>query len=515
MIFGLLKNLNPILAEQSLIEKLLLALKIGGEDGSKSLVYMAGIIIISVAVVLMCGFLMTRLTKLLKLPNVTAYIVAGIIIGPSVINIVPSSFISGTEFLSDIALAFIAFGAGQFFKLDVIKKTGLKTLIVTLFESLGAFALVFLVTRFALNLDPSFALVLSALSAATAPASTIMTIKQTGAKGEYVNTLLQVIAFDDVITLVLYSIAISICVAVMGGKDGLSFAQIGLPIIYNIICIIIGFALGFALKWLLPNKRSNDNRLIIVIAVIFFFCGICILFNQSPLLGCMAIGIVYTNTNASDDKLFNQVNYFTPPIMLLFFVRSGMNFNLKSLVESHSINGMPPLVVIAVVYFVVRIAAKYIGAFLGSSLIKSDKKIRNYLGFGLIPQAGVAIGLAASGARTFISSGQVDVGMALNTIILASSVLYELIGPTCAKLGLYLSKSYSNDINEVVPVETLEFDKRKKRINEVDKLVKQIQKIQEEMPEIIIDEDEEAFNEAAEEYATETMNGFLNSRRRY
>ena len=165
-------------------------------------------IIISIALMLFGGFLMTRLTKLLKLPNVTAYILVGIILGS--LHIISDETIKGMEFLPDIALAFIAFSTGEFFKLEILKKNGAKVIIITLCEALIASILVFILTYFILHLNLAFSIVLSALASATAPASTMMTIRQTKAKGDFVNTLLQVVALDDIVGLVAYSVAISI-----------------------------------------------------------------------------------------------------------------------------------------------------------------------------------------------------------------------------------------------------------------------------------------------------------------
>ena len=170
-------------------------------------------IIVSIAIMLFFGFLLTRLTKLLKLPNVTAYIIAGIIIGPYCINLIPNYIISGMDFLSDIALAFIAFSTGEFFKFSVLKKNGLKVIIITIFESLMATILVFITCFVILHLNLSFSIILGALAAATAPASTMMTIRQTKAKGDFVDTLLQVVALDDVVGLIAYSVAISIALS--------------------------------------------------------------------------------------------------------------------------------------------------------------------------------------------------------------------------------------------------------------------------------------------------------------
>ena len=445
------------------------------------------IVIIAIAIMLFSGFALTRITKLLKLPNVTAYIVAGILIGPYCLNLIPEKIVEGTSFLADISLAFIAFGTGEFFRLEVLKKNGLKVTLITVFEALMATLLVFIVSYFALKLNLAFSAVLGALAAATAPASTMMTIRQTNAKGDFVDTLLQVVALDDVVGLVAYSGAISIAVASISGQ--FSASNILKPILLNGAVLILGCAFGFLLKILMPKKRSTDNRLIISIAVFFLFCGICSLFDVSPLLGCMSMGTIYINIT-DDDKLFKQLNYFNPPILLLFFVRSGVSFDLKAL-TSTSLIGAVPIIVIGIVYFVVRIVGKYAGSFLGCLITKKEKTTRNYLGLALIPQAGVAIGLAALGARTIGG----EMGNALETIILASSVLYELIGPACAKLSLYLSKSYNQDIIEK-QTESVEMHSK---INDLVAKINDIQKKLPEHNEYHMSEEEKAFLEAAEE----------------
>ena len=447
-------------------------------------------IIISVALMLFCGFAMTRLTKLLKLPNVTAYIFTGIILGPFCLDLVPTGIIKGMDFLSDIALAFIAFSTGEFFRLNVLKKNGVKVIVITLFESILASILVFILTFIILKLNLAFSIMLAALAAATAPASTMMTIRQTNAKGDFVNTLLQVVALDDIVGLVLFSIALSVAKA---RNDGTFVAwDVIKPILINILVVAVGCGFGVLMKLLMPKNRSKDNKLIISIATLFLFCGICALLDVSPLLGCMSMGMVYINIS-DDEKLFRSLGYFSPPILLLFFVRSGLNFNLGSLTQTSTLVGGVSLVVIGICYFVVRILGKYIGAFVGSAIVKKDKKVRNYLGLALIPQAGVAIGLAALGARTLGG----EMGDNLNTIILASSVLYELIGPACAKLSLYLSKSYSNNLEELVPIESLDSNPK----TEVELLIERINKIQETIPPHELSPEEEAFTEDAMEYS--------------
>lgn len=464
-------------------------------------------IIISIAFMLIGGFLMTRITKKLKLPNVTAYIISGIIMGPYCLDLIPDTIITGMDFIADIALAFIAFSTGEFFRFSILKKNGVKVVIITILEALFASILVFIVTFFILKLDFVFSLVLSALASATAPASTVMTIRQTEAKGDFVDTLLQVVALDDVVGLIAFSIAISVALASSTGT--FHFLSIVKPIVTNIGVLILGGFFGFLMKLLMPKKRSKDNRLIISIAMLFAFCGICAILDVSPLLGCMSMGMIYINIT-NDDKLFKQLNYFSPPILLLFFVRSGLNFKLDALVDTSQSIGTVSLLVIGILYFITRIVGKYMGAFLGCLATKKSSKVRNYLGLALIPQAGVAIGLATLGARTLGG----ETGNALQTIILASSVLYELIGPACAKLSLYLSGSYSNKLEDLTPEPVLSSSSKP---TEVELLIERIQAIQKELPkhENNISEEEQAFMDAAEEqYAYREKTRFMNRNRR-
>ena len=449
------------------------------------------VIVVSVALMLISGFAMTRITKRLRLPNVTAYIVAGILIGPYCFNLIPARIVGGMSFIADIALAFIAFSTGEFFKFSTLKKSGSKVLIITVMEACLASILVFIVVYFILGLELNFSIVLAALASATAPASTVMTIRQTHAKGDFVETLLQVVALDDVVGLLAYSIAISVALASMTGT--FQAGHIVKPIVLNIAVFLLGGLFGVFLKLLL-HKRSTDNRLIVSVALLFAFCGICAVFDVSPLLGCMSMSMVYINLT-DDERLFKQLNYFNPPILLLFFVRSGVNFNLSALVNSSESIGSVSLLHIGVVYFLVRIIGKYAGAFIGCAIAGKDKLVRNYLGLALIPQAGVAIGLAAMGARTLGG----ETGNILETVILASSVLYELIGPACAKLSLYLSKSYSNKLEEIVEIPEEEGAEQK---TELELLIQRIQAIQQELPkhDDPFYEDEKAFSEAAEEH---------------
>ena len=452
-------------------------------------------VIVSIALMLFLGFAMTRLTSLVRLPNVTAYILTGILIGPYCLDLIPGEVIQGTDFLPDVALAFIAFSVGEYFKTSTLKQNGLKVLVITLFEAGLATALVFVVTYFVLELPMAFSVTLAALASATAPASTVMTIRQTGAKGDLVDTLLQVVALDDVVGLVAYSIAISIALSSMAGGGSVDTVQtILLPILTNLGVLLLGALFGLLLKLFMLRKHSTDNRLIIAISLLFGFCGVCSLLDVSPLLGCMSMGMVYINTTG-DEKLFMQLNYFSPPILLLFFVRSGLSFRLDTLLSPASAIGGVPLLAVGVIYFLTRIAGKYAGAYLGCFVTGKSARVRNCLGLGLIPQAGVAIGLAAMCAR--LLGG--EIGSDLQTIILASSVLYEMIGPACAKLSLYLSGSYSNKLEDLTQAPQTEAGQSLPPVEALIQRIHQIRAEQEARGQKTIAREEAAFTQAAEE----------------
>ncbi len=383
-------------------------------------------VILSLAVMLFSGFLMTRLTKLAHLPNVTGYILAGVLIGPCVLNLIPETVQNGMDFVTDVALAFIAFGVGKYFKLGRLRKNGRSVLILTVFESLIAALLVFLVMAFVFRLPIPFSLLLGAIGSATAPASTIMTIRQYKAKGQFVDILLQIVALDDAVALLAFSVCAAIAQAMEGG-GGISPKAVLLPILWNLLALAAGALAGFLLHKLIGENRSSQHRLVLVTALLLSITGFCTALDISPLLACMVMGAVYINVSGNK-KVFKQVNGFTPPIQLLFFVLSGMRMDLAALKAAG---------LIGVVYFLVRIIGKYAGAWLGAVLGKASVPIRRYLGLALIPQAGVSIGLALLGQRILPAES----GALLSTIILSSGVLYEMIGPACAKAAIFLSGS--------------------------------------------------------------------------
>lgn len=383
-------------------------------------------IILSLALILLAGFLCTRITKKLHIPNVSGYIISGILIGPYVLHLIPVEVIRGMDFMTDIALAFIAFGVGKYFRMDVLLKQGGSVLIITLWEALMAGVFITIAMMVFFHLPLSFSLLLGAIGCATAPASTIMTIRQYHAKGNFVDTILQVTALDDAVALIAFSVCTAL-VELMHTSQGVNLMAVAMPVIWNLLAIVLAVGLAFILHYIISEKRSDDHKLVLSVAILLFLTGICCCLHISPLLSCMVLGGVYINLSGNKD-LFRQVNGFTPPITLMFFVLSGMRLDLYALVSC----GM-----IGIVYFFVRILGKASGAMIGAKLSHATTSVQRYLGLALIPQAGVSIGLAILGQRLLPSYE----GTMLSLIILSSAVLYEMIGPACAKLSLKLSGS--------------------------------------------------------------------------
>ena len=331
-------------------------------------------ILISLSLMLIAGFLVTRLTKRLGLPNVTGYIIAGILMGPYVLDIIPGYIAQNMSFVGDIALAFIAFDVGKFLEREVLAQTGKQVILITLFESLITGIVVTLTMHYLLAVSWRMALLLGAIATATAPASTMMTINQYQATGDFVNILLQVVALDDVVCLIAFSLVIAFVDAAETGI--ITYSTAVLPVVYNILALALGFLSGVLLSRILTPDRSDDNRLILTIALLLGLSGLCSIFDISPLMACMVLGATYINI-AHDRKLYRQINNFTPPILSLFFILSGIKLNIASL---------STLGLLGVAYFLTRIIGKYLGAYLGCYFMDTQAVIRNYLGLALVPK---------------------------------------------------------------------------------------------------------------------------------
>lgn len=383
------------------------------------------LVILELAVMLLSAFILSGATQKLRLPNVTAYIVAGIVIGPCGLKWIDEAMVESMGFVTDVALSFIAFGVGRYFKWETLKNSGARVLVITALESLGAAAAIAAVMLFVFHLSLSFSLLLGAVGAATAPASTLMTIRQYKAKGHFVETILQVVALDDAVALLAFSACATVS-QIADSAEAVDISRVLLPIVCNLAAVALGAGMAFLLKWCEKRVTSRYDRLLLVVILLLTLSGLCAAVDISPLLSCMALGMVHANISRKGEALFKAVERFTPPVLTFFFVVSGMRLNVPALKTAG---------VIGVTYFFVRILGKYAGATAGAMLTGEDENVRRYLGLALVPQAGVSIGLAALGERMLPA----EMGSLLNTIVLSSAVLYELAGPGLAKLSLRLS----------------------------------------------------------------------------
>ncbi len=375
---------------------------------------------INLALMIFIGMALGRLVKKIKLPNVTGYLLAGLLLGPSVLGILNDDFLNSVSVISDAALGFIAFSIGNEFKISYFKRVGATPIIIATLESL--FAVVFVVLGLKLiGCDTTFSLVLGSIAAATAPAATIMVIKQYKARGPVTETLLSVVAIDDATALIMYSISIAIATALSGGSA--STADLVLkPVIEIGGALVVGAILGFLFLVPLKHFKKDGNRLSIVIAFIFMGLGLSELCGFSSLLFCMSMGAIVANFSPDVNHIMKLSDRITPPIFMLFFVASGAGLKLSVL---------PAVGLVGVIYIVFRVIGKMFGASLGAIVCKSDKNIRKYLGPALIPQAGVAIGLSLAA-----SSVVPEHATEIRTVILCGTLIYELVGPVISKTCL-------------------------------------------------------------------------------
>lgn len=373
------------------------------------------------SIMICVGLLFGRLAKLIKLPNVTGYIVGGLIIGPSLLGIIPENIINDFSFISNIALGFIAFTIGSEFKISYFKRVGILPIVIAIFESLFAVIIVFF-GLLAIGTDISFALLLSAIAAATAPAATIMVIKQYGAKGPVTETLLSVVAIDDATALVLFGINSAVAQAILH-PENLSITQSIISPIWEIFgSLIIGLVIGMLFCIPLRWFKKDGNRLSIIIGFVFLAVGLSEMLHFSALLLCMAMGTGLSNFSSQTNSIIRLTDSITPPIFLLFFVASGAELKLSVL---------PSIGIVGILYVLLRVVGKLTGAAFGAFLCKADKNIKKYLGMALVPQAGVAIGLSL--VATTVSP---EFGSQIRAIILCATLIYELVGPSLARFAL-------------------------------------------------------------------------------
>lgn len=378
-------------------------------------------ILLSLSFGMIIALLMTRIMKKISLPNVTGYLIAGLIAGPYCLKLFNSGNLDTLTIITNVALGFIAFSIGGEFKLSALKALGAKIFIITVFEAVGASFLVAL-TLILFKFPITLALVLGAIASATAPAATLMVVRQYKAHGPVTSTLLPVVAIDDAVCLMLFSILSSIAKS-LESEGGFSLYQTILkPIIEIVLSLVIGFAVGVILSIGTKFFKSRANRISLVCTAVFLGVGISEKFGLSSLLLCMAIGAALANYSHVADKVMDGSEHWTPPLFMLFFVISGAQFNFSILKQIGAVG---------VIYLLMRSFGKYFGARLGCRIAGTEKSVRNYLGITLLPQAGVAIGMAQLSLMVVPEYGE-----QIRAVVLCATLIYELVGPLLTKLSL-------------------------------------------------------------------------------
>ena len=416
-------------------------------------------ILLSISVCVMVGLLMSRICKLLKLPAVTGYLVAGVIIGCFCLGQVtlPGGYhlgfaskdfadVEALGILSEIALGFIAFSIGSEFKMSDLKKTGKKVAIVGCVQAVVASAVVcgaliglhYILLAITGNdiLPLPAALILGAIASATAPAATLMVVRQYKSKGPLTDMLLPIVALDDAVGLMIFAILMGIAKAIGGGTPNVTSIVVE-PLIEIVASLLVGALLGLILSELEKLFHSNSNRLSLVIAFVFITVAITALKNIhiggvhigfSSLLTCMMCGTIFCNVCECSDEMMSRADGWTKPLLILFFVVSGAELDLSVFLN-------PWCILIGVVYILFRSAGKYFGARYSSQLTGCDKHIVDYLGVTLLPQAGVALGMVSTVANDEMLGGT-TIASTVRFVILFSVLVYEMVGPVLTKWAL-------------------------------------------------------------------------------
>ena len=399
--------------------------------------------LLSLAIALIVGLLLSRLAKVLKLPAVTAYLLAGILIGPFCLGQAGVKGLGFTSFdeidslsiISEVALGFIAFSIGNEFRLTDLKKIGKQATVVGILQAVAATLLVdgaLIALHFIIpdKLPLPSAIVLGAIASATAPAATLMVVRQYKANGPLTKILLPVVALDDAVGLVLFAISFGVAKALISGAVSVISVLVE-PLIEIILSLVLGATMGFLFSFMERFFHSRSKRLSVSVAFVFLTVGISLLkfkagnihIGFSSLLSCMMLGTIFCNISDISAELMDRLDRWTAPLFILFFVLSGADLNLSVLSDYI-------IVIIGLVYIIFRCLGKYLGAYASARLTHCPPQVTKYLGITLFPQAGVALGMAMKASELG------EQGAMIANIILFSVLIMELIGPSLTKMSL-------------------------------------------------------------------------------
>lgn len=379
-------------------------------------------VLFKLSIAILVGLVGGRIAGYFKLPSVSGYIVVGLIIGPSFINLINAQDILSFGIITEMALAAIAFSIGNEFLLADMKKVGKDALIITVGEVFGVVLVVFMVMFFIFKQSLEFSMVIASMSAATAPAGIVMVIRELKANGPLVRTILPVVALDDALGIMVFGVALSLAKMASGVASYSVFQIISTPLIEIVGALLLGLIIGFIMTYVCKKAKGKEELLSITIAFVLLGVGASNFFNISPLLTCMMMGGTLVNLKQNSKRVFGALNEFTPPIYILFFTIAGASLNIKVLSS---------VGIIGIGYIVARAAGKIIGATLGAKAVGAEDVVTKYLGMSLLTQGGISIGLSLVVSRELPEFSE-----SIVTVILLSVLFFEIAGPILAKIAI-------------------------------------------------------------------------------
>lgn len=420
--------------------------------------------LLSVAVSLFAGLMMTRVLKPLRLPDVTAYLIAGTLVGTFCLGrFIMNGYVVGFNdtvapvdafnIISNVALGFIAFDIGNEFRLEELKKTGKQATVIGIVQAVIATVLVdisLIAAHFIIikatgedYLPIPACIILGAIASATAPAATLMVVRQYKAKGALTDLLLPIVALDDAVGLVLFAVSFGVSKALYGGSLDVVSIVVE-PLLEIVLSLVLGAVSGFVLSFIERFFHSRSNRLTLIISFVFLTVVVTqlkipagkITIGFSPLLTCMMFGTIFCNVCPTSEEMMERTERWTKPLFMLFFVISGAELDL-------SVFKKPVFILIGIIYILFRSLGKYTGAMGSAKAVKCDGNTVRYLGITLLPQAGVALGMVSTvcGDSVF---GNTEIGSTVRFVVLFAVLIYEIVGPVMTKWAL----TKSGDITE-------------------------------------------------------------------
>lgn len=383
-----------------------------------------------IGLMLLFGYIGILLSKRVQIPHVVAFILMGVILGRSILNIINENVYQQVEILSIFALAMVGFAIGGELKYGEIKHLGKTIPIITIFESLSTFIMVtigvYLVTH-----QLATALLFGAISSATAPAATVSVLWQYGARGPLTTTIFSVVGLDDAAALIIYALASFYARVIFAGEGSTAAGHVLLtPLVEIFGSLLVGVSVGLALNYVMRNLGQKDEILIVTLGALLVCAGLARSFGLSMILTSMALGVTLINVSRRNRVAFDVIGQFNYPFILLLFVIVGSHVDVAVLRN---------LGLIGLVYFFMRVAGKMFGAWTGATISGAKPQVRKYLGLGLLPQAGVAIGLAIEISQSFLKMGPEGAHIArmVMNVIAATVLIFEIIGPNFVKYAIF------------------------------------------------------------------------------